>query len=128
MLSIDPPSDLPPPLYKQSPCLCPHPIQPPSQHFRDTGTRKASPKNVLSERSLRSFEPTMSSEIDVFLKLFLDTNNAVVNMSPLCERLTTDVAGQLAFRQPLDTQTEERNRAFPRAMISMNGLVSISSE
>ncbi|KAF7884387.1 uncharacterized protein EAF02_004723 [Botrytis sinoallii] len=77
---------------------------------------------VLSERSLRSFEPTMSSEIDVFLKLLLDTKNEVVNMSPLCERLTTDVAGQLAFGQPLDTQTEERNRAFPRAMISMNGL------
>ncbi|TGO06954.1 hypothetical protein BTUL_0379g00040 [Botrytis tulipae] len=80
---------------------------------------------VLSERSLRSFEPTMSSEIDVFLKLLLDTKNEAVNMSPLCERLTTDVAGQLAFGQPLDTQTEERNRAFPRAMISMNGLVSI---
>ncbi|THV53997.1 hypothetical protein BGAL_0037g00410 [Botrytis galanthina] len=80
---------------------------------------------VLSERSLRSFERTMSSEIDVFLKLLLDTKNEVVNMSPLCERLTTDVAGQLAFGQPLDTQTEERNRAFPRAMISMNGLVSI---
>ncbi|KAF5870082.1 putative cytochrome p450 family protein [Botrytis fragariae] len=80
---------------------------------------------VLSERSLRSFEPTMNREIDVFLKLLLDTKNEVVNMSPLCERLTTDVAGQLAFGQPLDTQTEERNRAFPRAMISMNGLVSI---
>lgn len=70
----------------------------------------------------------MSGEIDVFLKVLLDTKKEVVNMSPLCERLTTDVAGQLAFGQPLDTQTDERNRAFPRAMISMNGLVSIFSE
>lgn len=52
---------------------------------------------VLYERSLRSFEPTMSSQIEVFLKLLLDTKKGVVNMSPLCERLTTDVAGQLAF-------------------------------
>jgi hypothetical protein len=44
------------------------------------------------------------------------------------ERLTTDIAGQLAFGQGLNTQVEDTNRAFPRAMVSMNALVNIFSE
>ncbi|CAG8953233.1 hypothetical protein HYFRA_00003436 [Hymenoscyphus fraxineus] len=80
---------------------------------------------VLSERSLRIFEPAMISEIDVFLRQLLKNDNEAINMSPLCERLTTDIAGQLAFGQSLNTQVETKNRMFPRAMISMNGLVNI---
>ncbi|KAI1453478.1 cytochrome P450 [Annulohypoxylon moriforme] len=80
---------------------------------------------VLSDRSLRIFDPIMSNEIDVFLRLLLKTNGGTVNMTPLCERLTTDVAGQMAFGQPLNTLTEATNRIFPRAMVSMNGLVNI---
>jgi cytochrome P450 len=83
---------------------------------------------VLSERSLRNFEPTMSSETDIFLGQLLNTNNQPVNMSPLCDHLTTDIAGQLAFGQPLKTQVEPVNRSFPRAMISMNAIVSIFSK
>jgi hypothetical protein len=70
----------------------------------------------------------MSSEIDTFLQQLSKSNHEVVNMSPLCERLTTDIAGQLAFGQPLNTQVEATNRLFPRAMISMNGLVNIFSQ
>ncbi|KAK8872355.1 cytochrome P450 [Apiospora arundinis] len=44
---------------------------------------------------------------------------------PLCERLTADIAGELAFGQPLHTQTETTNRVVPRAMLSMNFLVSL---
>ncbi|KAI0014235.1 cytochrome P450 [Xylariaceae sp. FL0662B] len=88
---------------------------------------------ILSERSLQAFEPTMIQEIHVFLGQLwkagadadADADVKPVNMSPLCERLTTDIAGQLAFGQPLNTQTEDTNRIFPRAMYSMNGLVSI---
>lgn len=80
---------------------------------------------VLSDRSLRIFEPTMNKEIDVFLKLLLETKAKTVNMSPLCEHLTTDIAGQLAFGQPLNTLVDARNRIFPRSMISMNRFVNI---
>ena len=72
----------------------------------------------------------MSSEIDVFLRQLLKSSangSDAVNMSPLCERLATDIAGQLAFGQPLKTQVETTNRIFPRAMVSMNGLVNIFS-
>jgi cytochrome P450 len=81
---------------------------------------------VLSDRSLRIFEPTMIDEIDIFLKQL--TTQDSVNMAILCERLTADIAGQLAFGQPLRTQTESTNRVFPRAMLSMNFVVSLFSK
>ncbi|KAK8084238.1 hypothetical protein PG997_005509 [Apiospora hydei] len=82
---------------------------------------------MLSERSLRVFEPTMTGEIDTFLDQLAGSGRGgePVNMTPLCERLTADVAGELAFGQPLRTQTETANRVFPRAMLSMNFLVSL---
>lgn len=83
--------------------------------------------NVLSERSLRAFEPCMAREVDVFLGQLLRSAVKAVNVSPLCRHLTADVAGQLAFGQPLRTQTEETNRIFPRAMVSMNAIVNIFS-
>ncbi|KAI4858580.1 cytochrome P450 [Hypoxylon rubiginosum] len=79
---------------------------------------------ILSDRSLRTFEPTMRNEIDVFLRQLLKAHAEPVNMTPLCERLATDIAGQLAFGQPLNTQTDATNRIFPRSMISMNAVVS----
>ncbi|KAI4596571.1 hypothetical protein KJ359_005327 [Pestalotiopsis sp. 9143b] len=81
--------------------------------------------NVLSERSLRAFEPCMAREVDMFLGQLMQSAAQAVNVSPLCRHLTTDVAGQLAFGQPLKTQTEETNRIFPRAMVSMNAIVNI---
>ncbi|KAG8162311.1 hypothetical protein KVR01_008076 [Diaporthe batatas] len=83
---------------------------------------------VLSDRSLRAFEPTMNKEIDVFLKQLLNAQGKAVNMSPAFERLATDIAGQLAFGQPLHTQTQAKNRIFPRAMISMNAVVNLFSK
>ncbi|KAK7942406.1 uncharacterized protein PG986_011519 [Apiospora aurea] len=82
---------------------------------------------MLSERSLRVFEPTMIREIDTFLDQLAGSGRGgePVNMTPLCERLTADVAGELVFGQPLRTQTETANRVFPRAMLSMNFLVSL---
>jgi hypothetical protein len=69
----------------------------------------------------------MTNEINVFLGQLLKNVSQVVNISPMCEYLTTDIAGQLAFGQPLNTQVEEINRVFPRAMVSMNAIVNIFS-
>ncbi|KAJ4393463.1 hypothetical protein N0V93_002675 [Gnomoniopsis smithogilvyi] len=80
---------------------------------------------ILSEKSLRTFAPTMSAEVDIFLRQLLSCKYKAINMSPLCERLTADIAGHLAFGQPLHTQTEATNRLFPRAMTSMNAVVSL---
>ena len=45
---------------------------------------------VLSDRSLRAFEPVMRQEIQVFLQQLLKASaeSWPLNMSPLCERLT----------------------------------------
>jgi cytochrome P450 len=69
---------------------------------------------ALSDQSLRAFEPVMIEEIEGFLRQLSKAGNEVVNMSPLAERLTADVADQLAFRQPLDTQTKIRTASSPR--------------
>lgn len=70
----------------------------------------------------------MNEEIDVFLKQLLNAQGREVDLSPAFERLATDIAGQLAFGQPLHTQTQAKNRIFPRAMISMNAVVSLFSK
>lgn len=70
----------------------------------------------------------MSAEIGIFLRELFKADGKVVNMSPLCERLTADIVGHLAFGQPLHTQTETTNRLFPHAMTSMNAVVSLFSE
>ncbi|GAB1315322.1 hypothetical protein MFIFM68171_05532 [Madurella fahalii] len=80
---------------------------------------------VLSSQSLRIFEPIMSHEIDIFLQQLLKADGSPINMSPQCERLTADIAGQLAFGQPLHTQTQEKNRIFPKAMTNMNRIVGL---
>ncbi len=80
---------------------------------------------VLSDRWLRTFEPVVAAEVGVFLRQLLKARSEPVDMSPLCEQLAADVAGQLAFGHPLHTMTEETNRFFPRAMLSMNAVVSL---
>ncbi|KAH7310803.1 cytochrome P450 [Stachybotrys elegans] len=80
---------------------------------------------ALSDRSIRAFEPSILEEINVFLRQLLKAGSAPVDLSPRMEFLTADIAGQLAFGQPLNTQTEEANRILPRAMISVNMIISM---
>lgn len=83
---------------------------------------------LLTERSLRTFEPTMQGEVDVFLRQLLNsTKGGPVDMSPLCGRLTTDVAGQIGFGQSLGTQTKSTNRVLPKVMTDLLGLANVYS-
>lgn len=82
---------------------------------------------LLSERALHAFEPTIDAETGVFLRQLraaADTG-APVNMTPLCERLVTDVSGLLAFGHALETQTKEDNRFLPRAMMGRLALANM---
>ncbi|KAI1499232.1 cytochrome P450 [Biscogniauxia marginata] len=69
---------------------------------------------AVSERAMREFEPTMVEQIDIFLKLILESSQASlpVNMSDRCKHLTMDVIGLLAFGYPMKTQTEQRYRTL----------------
>ncbi|RDA90106.1 hypothetical protein CP533_2582 [Ophiocordyceps camponoti-saundersi (nom. inval.)] len=73
---------------------------------------------VVSDRSLRVFEPIMSAQIDIFLCRLRDVarRGEVVNVTEMCRRLAVDVVGYLAFGYPLRTQTETTNRFIPEAM------------
>lgn len=82
---------------------------------------------LLSDRALRSFESTMLGEIDIFLRQLHAAGTKAVDMSLLCGRLTTDVAGQIGFGQSLGTQTQLTNRILPTVMTSLLGLANIYS-
>ncbi|KAI5921958.1 cytochrome P450 [Camillea tinctor] len=82
---------------------------------------------VVSDRSLRSFSPMMSEQIDIFLQQLLRSSRQAqfVNMTVACNRLGIDVVGHLAFGCALNTQTEATNRHIPETMfksIYMNNL------
>lgn len=69
---------------------------------------------VISESSMRVFEPDMRQQVDTFLLELLKSSRKgeIVNMTPRCERLGIDVVGQLAFGYPLNTQVNPTHRVI----------------
>ncbi|PVH98080.1 cytochrome P450 [Periconia macrospinosa] len=69
---------------------------------------------VISERSMRVFEPDMLRQIDAFLLRLLRSSriDKFVNTTPPCERLAVDIIGQLAFGYPLNTQNDPTHRVI----------------
>lgn len=82
---------------------------------------------ALSEKSMQTFEATILSQIDVFLRELLRASqrNKTANMSERCLRLGGDIICHLAFGYPLNTQTEATNRPFLEAMVAINARVSL---
>lgn len=77
--------------------------------------------SLVTERSMRMFEPTMMEQVDIFVKKLLVTSqenpDEVVNMSERCRYLGLDVVGRLAFGYALNLQTDEMHRFLVRAMM-----------
>lgn len=71
---------------------------------------------------MREFEPTMMTQVDVFLRQLLRSSKQgeVVEMSSRCKWLTMDVIGLIAFGSLWKTQTEETLRLIPRAIAALN--------
>ncbi|KAI0097524.1 cytochrome P450 [Nemania sp. FL0031] len=82
---------------------------------------------VISERSMSKFEPTMSSQVDIFLQQLLRSSQLgePVNMSRRCERLAVDIVGQLAFGFPLKLQTEATNQLIPNTLTAMTKITTL---
>ncbi|KAI0593008.1 cytochrome P450 [Biscogniauxia sp. FL1348] len=76
----------------------------------------------VSERAMREFEPTMAEQVNIFLKLILESSQASlpVNMSDRCKRLTMDIIGLLAFGYAMKTQTEHRYRTLHEGIGASN--------
>lgn len=73
---------------------------------------------VISEQSMRTFEPIMVQEIDTFIKHLFDLSmsDAPVNMTPMCRHLSYDTAAHLGFGCSLNLQTDPTNRFMPKAI------------
>ncbi|RYP89948.1 hypothetical protein DL770_003928 [Monosporascus sp. CRB-9-2] len=76
---------------------------------------------ALTERSMRAFEPTMTTQINVFLRLLLASceNGSFANMTERCQRLGVDIVGHLAFGYPFNTQISE---AFRFMLAGIDGM------
>lgn len=81
----------------------------------------------ISERSMRLFEPTMQEQVDIFLQLISTgaQDQAVVNMTERCQRLSVDVVGKLAFGYPFATQTETTYQYMSKVIDDMSWRISI---
>lgn len=74
---------------------------------------------------MREFEPTMASQVDIFLGQLLHASKGqqVVEMTSRCRWLAMDIIGLLAFGCAWNTQTEETLRLIPAAFATLNPLV-----
>lgn len=72
--------------------------------------------HAFSQRSIRSFEPALLSQVDIFLELLLRSSPQPVNMTEKLGHLAADIIGQLALGYDLATQTSTDNRFLPSSM------------
>ncbi|KAI1276490.1 cytochrome P450 [Xylaria sp. FL0933] len=74
--------------------------------------------SVLSEHSMRTFEPTMADQINIFIRqLRLSSSSSdPVNLSERTKLLTLDIVGHLAFGYSLNLQTETKNHCVVSAL------------
>lgn len=82
---------------------------------------------VISESSMRIFEPEMQKQIDSFLVQLLQSSRKgeVVDVTPRCERLGVDVVGKLAFGYSLNTQLEPTHRVIVEGIKSRSNRSSL---
>ncbi|CAJ2504137.1 Uu.00g115310.m01.CDS01 [Anthostomella pinea] len=73
---------------------------------------------AVSERSMRAFEPTLMSHVDICLSQMLESsrNSSSVDMTAKARHPGLDIVGQLAFGYDLRIQTSEENRFMMKAM------------
>lgn len=82
---------------------------------------------AISERSIRLFEQEMSKEVDIFLRLLLESSqkDEVIDMSPRCEWLGVDIVGRLAFGFELKSQCEPTHRHVGEGIKARSAIASI---
>lgn len=67
---------------------------------------------AVTERAMRTFEPVMQEQVDVFLEKLYESSQASrpVDMTQSCKRLGFDIVGHLVFGFALNTQTDPTYR------------------
>jgi hypothetical protein len=70
---------------------------------------------AVTERSIRTFEPIVIEQVDIFLKSLLSSTKPV-NLKQRSQWPGYGVIGLLSFGYALDLQTSQTNRFLPRAI------------
>ncbi|TGJ85499.1 hypothetical protein E0Z10_g3255 [Xylaria hypoxylon] len=87
---------------------------------------------VVSERSMKAFEPIMLEEIDTFIRqIFLSTlahPGTPINMAERCKWLGIDIVGQLSFAYPLNLQTNSTYRFIIDSAATANYFLNINMQ
>ncbi|KAK5634530.1 hypothetical protein RRF57_010243 [Xylaria bambusicola] len=66
---------------------------------------------VVNERSLRTLEPIIHRQIDIFLQqLSLPRDPGILNMTKILRHLTMDIMGHIAFSYPFNLQTDPTHK------------------
>ncbi|CAJ2503754.1 Uu.00g111480.m01.CDS01 [Anthostomella pinea] len=73
---------------------------------------------ALSERAVKSFEPSMTEHVTVFLKQILKASQVSepVNVSERAKYIALDIVTQLSFGYALQAQTSDENRFVSKAL------------
>ncbi|RYP06663.1 hypothetical protein DL765_009397 [Monosporascus sp. GIB2] len=82
---------------------------------------------VLSESSMRKFEPIMMEQVDIFVQqlLVLSRGSTPVNMSDRCKFIGIDIVGRLAFGYDLRSQTDPKNRHIAKEFKTGNHRLNV---
>ncbi|KAI9150349.1 benzoate 4-monooxygenase cytochrome p450 [Paramyrothecium foliicola] len=93
-------------------------------------TRRKLIGSAVTDRAMRQFEPDMAAQIDVFLKLLLETSlkSESVNISERIRLLGSDIVSLLAFGFPLNSQKDEKYRWLPSAITFGNGISNVKMQ
>ncbi|KAI1127898.1 cytochrome P450 [Nemania abortiva] len=92
-----------------------------SNIFTTTNKSEHRPKRrlisqLLSDQSMREFEPVMLDRINIFLKQILVSGEELVNMTPNCRYLGLEIAGFLGFGYDVNLQEDDAHRILTRAI------------
>ncbi|KAI3341634.1 cytochrome P450 [Ustulina deusta] len=85
---------------------------------------------VVSDRSMRAFEPTMIEEVDIFIHQILLASQAdtPVNIAERCKWLGMDIIGHLSFAYPLNLQTDPLHRFIIKSAATANYFLNINMQ
>ncbi|KAK6080445.1 cytochrome P450 3A31 [Seiridium cupressi] len=82
---------------------------------------------AIAERSMRTFEPIMTEQVDIFVKQLLMASRTPepLDMTHQCQNLAGDIVGHLSFGYPLHLQTEDTNRWLLSGLSLVSAMVNI---
>lgn len=77
---------------------------------------------AITDQAIRAFEPTMASQIDIFLQQLLASipHREPVNMTQRCKRLGFDIVGLLGFGYELSVQTQSQYHFMLKGLVAGN--------